>query len=89
MASLTPHGKESQFFSLYEITDKGSSWLGPAVVGLLYATTGNMRHAFVFLLVMVVVPLSAAAEVAPLLSCGDGRGGRGGVGDCDGAVFAV
>ena len=39
--------------------------------------------------VMVVVPFSAAAEVAPLLSCGDGRGGRGGVGDCDGAVFAV
>ena len=40
-------------------------------------------------MVMVMVPLSAAAEVAPLLSCGDGRGGRGGVGDCDGAVFAV
>ena len=40
-------------------------------------------------MVMVMVPLSAAAEVVPLLSCGDGRGGRGGVGDSDGAVFAV
>ena len=29
---MTPSGYESQFFSFYEITDKGSSWMGPLVV---------------------------------------------------------
>jgi len=32
---LIPVGSEATFFSLYSISDKGSSWLGPFVVALL------------------------------------------------------
>ena len=28
-------GKEAEFFALFEITDKGSSWLGPCSYSLL------------------------------------------------------
>ncbi|KAJ3122555.1 Autophagy protein 22 [Physocladia obscura] len=30
---LVPRGHEGEFFSLYAITDKGSSWFGPLIVG--------------------------------------------------------
>jgi UMF1 family MFS transporter len=31
-SELIPHGHEAQFFGLYEITDSGSSWIGPLVM---------------------------------------------------------
>eukprot|EP00486_Rosalina_sp_Unknown_P007267 CAMPEP_0201573684 /NCGR_PEP_ID=MMETSP0190_2-20130828/17678_1 /ASSEMBLY_ACC=CAM_ASM_000263 /TAXON_ID=37353 /ORGANISM="Rosalina sp." /LENGTH=359 /DNA_ID=CAMNT_0048000937 /DNA_START=246 /DNA_END=1325 /DNA_ORIENTATION=- len=34
-AYIVPIGKESQMFALYEITDKGSSWIGPLMVALI------------------------------------------------------
>ena len=34
---LIPPGYETQFFGLFEITDKGSSWMGPIVVFLTWA----------------------------------------------------
>eukprot|EP00948_MAST-09A_sp_MAST-9A-sp1_P000622 g622.t1 len=40
---VIPPGQESEFFGLYEITDKGSSWLGPFVVAVIYNTTGEIR----------------------------------------------
>ena len=34
-AQMIPIGKETEYFSLYQITDKGSSWIGPAVVAIM------------------------------------------------------
>ncbi|KAI8619730.1 autophagy-related protein 22-like protein [Chytriomyces sp. MP71] len=47
-SQLLPPGFESEFFSLYEITDKGSSWLGPLVVGIIFDTAPTKSYAFVF-----------------------------------------
>ena len=58
-ADLIVPGREGQFFSLYQITDKGGSWLGPLVVTLIQNATGSLRQGFVFL--MVVTALSAIA----------------------------
>lgn len=55
-ATLIPPGSESQFFSLFEITDKGSSWLGPAVVSAVQQSTGNTRYAFIYIAVMLIAP---------------------------------
>jgi len=46
-SNLIPLNAESEIFSLYEITDKGSSWLGPLIVGVLNQA-GNMRYAFIY-----------------------------------------
>jgi len=47
MCNLIPLNEESEIFSLYEITDKGSSWLGPLIVGILNQA-GNMRYALLY-----------------------------------------
>lgn len=54
--SLTPPGHESEFFGFYEITDKGSAWIGPAIVALLTEWTGQVRYSFFYLLIALVIP---------------------------------
>ncbi|KAF8939544.1 Autophagy protein 22 [Dissophora ornata] len=49
--------RESEFFGLYAITDKGSSWLGPLAVAAITDATHEIRHAFIFLLVLLSLPL--------------------------------
>ncbi|SMR63426.1 unnamed protein product [Zymoseptoria tritici ST99CH_1A5] len=54
-ADLIPVGREAQFFALYAITDKGSSVVGPAVVGWIVGRFGEIRPAFGFLSIVVAV----------------------------------
>jgi UMF1 family MFS transporter len=56
-SEMLPVGKENEFFGLYEITDKGSSWIGPLVVGAITNATGAIREGFIFLMVSMVVPI--------------------------------
>ena len=49
-------GREAEFFALYEITDRGSSWLGPMVMAQVGAATGEYRLGFAYLLVMLILP---------------------------------
>lgn len=54
---LIPRSREAEFFSFYELTDKGSSWLGPVVVAALAAGDGgNLRLAFLYILCMTAIP---------------------------------
>lgn len=55
-AALIPPGSEAAFYSLYAVTDKGSSVLGPAVVGAIIDRWGEIRPAFVFLTVLIFLP---------------------------------
>lgn len=54
---LIPRGKETTFFALYSVTDKGSSIFGPFVSAYITDRTHNIRYTFYFLLVMMVLPL--------------------------------
>ncbi|KAJ3220164.1 Autophagy protein 22 [Dinochytrium kinnereticum] len=45
------------------ITDKGSSWIGPLVVAAMDDYTHNKRLAFIFILVMMILPLFFFARV--------------------------
>ncbi|KAF6228324.1 hypothetical protein HO133_008054 [Letharia lupina] len=54
---LIPPGSEAAFYALYAITDKGSSVFGPAIVGAITDRYGEIRPAFVFLAVLVFIPL--------------------------------
>ncbi|KAJ3357893.1 Autophagy protein 22 [Kappamyces sp. JEL0680] len=62
-AELIPHGHEAQFFGLYEITDKGSAWIGPLVVAGITSATGNMRFSFIFLAVLFLVSIACFATL--------------------------
>ncbi|GAA2385831.1 MFS transporter [Catellatospora methionotrophica] len=53
-SQLIPRGKEGEYFGLYEISDKGTSWLGPLLFGLAYDLTGSYRVAIISLIVFFV-----------------------------------
>lgn len=55
-AELTPKGHESEFFAFFEITDKGSAWVGPAIVALI-TDHMDMRYSFVFLTFNMMLPI--------------------------------
>lgn len=54
---LIPPGSEAAFYALYAATDKGSSFIGPAVVGVLIDATGQVRSGFFFIAVIIVLPI--------------------------------
>jgi len=54
---LIPPGSEAAFYALYAITDKGSSIFGPAIVGAITDRYGEIRPAFIFLAVLIFLPL--------------------------------
>lgn len=54
-SQLIPKGKEGEYFGLYEISDKGTSWLGPVLFGVTYSATGSYRYAIISLIIFFVV----------------------------------
>lgn len=60
---LIPPSEEARFFALYSITDKSSSFIGPAVVAIIADRTGSVRAGFVFLLVALLLPLPVLRAV--------------------------
>ncbi|MDT5036670.1 MAG: transporter, family [Micromonosporaceae bacterium] len=62
-SQLIPAGKEAEYFGIYEISDKGTSWLGPLLFGLAYQLTGSYRTAIISLIVFFVVGFVALAAV--------------------------
>lgn len=54
---LIPPGSEAAFYALYAATDKGSSFIGPAIVGGLIDATGQVRSGFFFIAVLIVLPI--------------------------------
>ncbi|KAJ9055796.1 Autophagy protein 22 [Entomophthora muscae] len=72
-SEMLPPGKENEFFGLYEITDKGSSWIGPLVVGAITELTGNIRHGFFFLVISMIIPFFITLNVDPALGIKQAR----------------
>jgi MFS transporter, UMF1 family len=52
---LIPKGKEAEYFSVYEITDKGTSWLGPALFALTLQLTESYRFAIFSLIIFLIL----------------------------------
>ena len=56
LVCMTPVGHEASVMALYEVSDKGSSWLGPLVIAGAQQATGELRYGFVYILVMTAIP---------------------------------
>jgi UMF1 family MFS transporter len=54
-SQLIPDGKEGEYYGFYEISDKGTSWLGPLAFGLVFQLTNSYRIGIVSLVVFFVV----------------------------------
>jgi len=62
-SQLIPKGKEGEYFGLYEISDKGTSWLGPLLFGLAYQQTGSYQVAIISLVAFFVIGFVALLAV--------------------------
>jgi UMF1 family MFS transporter len=54
-SQMIPSGREASFFGLYEISERGTSWLGPIVFAQVVAYTGSYRQAILSLILFFVV----------------------------------
>ncbi len=54
-SQLVPRGQEAAYFGLYQAADRGTSWLGTLVFGLVYQVTGSYRPALASLMVFFVL----------------------------------
>ncbi|MFE3634069.1 MFS transporter [Streptomyces sp. NPDC059168] len=60
---LVPAGKEAEYFSAYEMSDRGMSWLGPLLFGVTYQVTGSYRSAIISLVAFFVIGFVLLARV--------------------------
>ncbi|WP_413756292.1 MFS transporter [Streptomyces sp. MMBL 11-3] len=60
---LVPPGKEAEYFSAYEMSDRGMSWLGPLLFGVTYQLTGSYRDAIISLVAFFVLGFVLLARV--------------------------
>jgi UMF1 family MFS transporter len=62
-SQLIPKGREAEYFSLYQAGERGTSWLGTLVFGLVHQLTGSYRPAIVALGIFFVVGLFLLTKV--------------------------
>src|SRR5204862_7512468 len=56
-SKMIPAGKEASFFGLYEVSERGTSWMCPLLFSIVVARTGSYRQALLSLIVFFVVGL--------------------------------
>jgi len=54
-SQMIPAGRESSFFGIYEISERGTSWMGPIVFGTVAMYTDSYRPAILALIVFFVI----------------------------------
>jgi UMF1 family MFS transporter len=61
-AQMIPAGKEAEFYSFYEVSERGTSWTGPLIFGLANQLFGSLRIGilsliFYFIAGLIVLPM--------------------------------
>jgi UMF1 family MFS transporter len=56
-SQLVPRGREAQYFSIYEVGERATSWLGPLLFAVMAQATGSYRPAIISLVIFFLVGL--------------------------------
>jgi UMF1 family MFS transporter len=54
-SQMIPAGREASFFGVYEISERGTSWIGPLLFGFVVGRTNSYRQAILSLIVLFIV----------------------------------
>ncbi|MBD0370976.1 MAG: MFS transporter [Pyrinomonadaceae bacterium] len=54
---MIPEGREASFFGIYEVSERGTSWIGPLVFSIVVARTGSYRQALLSLIFFFIAGL--------------------------------
>jgi UMF1 family MFS transporter len=57
-AQMIPNGKEAEFYSFYEVSERGTSWIGPLVFGLANQMFGSLRPAILSVIIFFIAGLA-------------------------------
>lgn len=60
---MIPPSREAEYFGLYEISDKGTSWLAPLIFGLALQLTGSYQIAILSLAIFFISGLAVLTRV--------------------------
>ncbi len=60
---MIPKGREAEYFSLYEISDKGTSWMAPLIFGLTLQFTGSYQYAIMSQIIFFLAGLAVLSKV--------------------------
>lgn len=60
---MIPKGREAEYFSLYEISDKGTSWMAPLIFGLTLQITKSYQFAILSLVIFFILGLLILVRV--------------------------
>ena len=52
---MIPRSREAAFFGIYEISERGTSWIGPLIFGIVVQATNSYRQAILSVIVLLVV----------------------------------
>jgi UMF1 family MFS transporter len=58
---MIPPRREASFFGIYEISERGTSWIGPLIFGLVAGATNSYRQAILSLIVLLLGGLGVLA----------------------------
>jgi UMF1 family MFS transporter len=56
-SQMVPPGKEAQYFSIYEIGERATSWMGPILFAAVAGATGSYRPAIISLVIFFFIGL--------------------------------
>lgn len=56
-ARMIPPGREASFFGIYEISERGTSWIGPLIFGAVVGATNSYRDAILSLIALFLLGL--------------------------------
>jgi len=56
-AQMIPVGQEAEYYSFYEVSERGTSWVGPLIFGLTNQALGSLRPAILSLIFFFVMGL--------------------------------
>jgi UMF1 family MFS transporter len=60
---MIPPGQEAEYFSLYEVSERGTSWMGPLIFGLTLQFSGSYRLAILSIAIFFAVGLAVLLRV--------------------------
>ncbi len=64
-SQLIPRGREAEYFSLYQACERGTSWVGTLIFGLVHQWTDSYRPALLALMLLFVAGLFFLVRVDP------------------------
>ncbi|MGH3445797.1 MAG: MFS transporter [Nocardioidaceae bacterium] len=62
---LIPHGREGEYFSLYQACERGTSWLGAVLFAVIFQLTGSYRPAIIALISFFVIGSALLLRLDP------------------------